>query len=452
MNWMMRTLGFASALLPPFAFAIPSEPPPRIVIFWAAFGNGHKSAAESIRNSIVKQNPHAQVILKDATEFMDPVTRKFSLEGFKFFTLQSADSYDLWFKNYIEKIKTTASVGQMPLVRQYDPAALSSWIKEQNPSVIVSTFNHATEALVNLRNEGVLPPDLKIAWQHTDYVDAPYFAQISKEIDMTFLGHPALEEAWVKKHGVSPSKVAAPGLAVSEEVRAPWSATQRTEFLKSRGLNPEVSTITLMSGINGVGDFPKIVRSLARHITTPIQIVAICARNESHVKRLNELKAKLPSNVTLKVEGFIKESNVIPGYVKSSDLYITKAGGLSSTEAFHMGVPTLFLDNNGGQERFNIDFFSHLKVGMGTRNELTIGRLVKTIIDDPKLRAQWVANQKIFREKLGNNDSIATWVLKASNQYLKDHPQGTAYKVLPRPPLRNVRNCMSEALSQILSH
>ena len=69
--------------------------------------------------------------------------------------------------------------------------------------------------------------------------------------------------------------------------------------MKAKGLDPSVKTLVLASGGEGVGDFPAIVKSIAAEVKGPFQIVAVCAKNESHFKNLNALKADLPPEIKL---------------------------------------------------------------------------------------------------------------------------------------------------------
>ena len=51
----------------------------------------------------------------------------------------------------------------------------------------------------------------------------------------------------------------------------------------------------------------------------------------------------------------------MPPLMQSADLFLTKPGGLSSTEAAAAGVPMVLIDAVAGCEEHNLDFF--LKLG-----------------------------------------------------------------------------------------
>lgn len=392
-------------------------PPPKVVIIWASYGNGHKSAGEGIKAEILKANPEALVEFKDVRDFMGPLHRWYFEKGFKL-TGDHPEYYDRWYQKLMRDGAEAQSVGKMPRVGDYQAQTMADWVLESKPSVILSTFHHATEVLVKLREEGMIPKNIPIGWQHTDYTDHKYFARIAQAIDMSFLPHPELEKSMIEKHGVNPSQVMTTGISVSQKFTQAWTPEEKSLFLKKKGLEPQRRTITLMSGNAGTGDFPEIVRSLSENIVEPIQIVAICARNEKNYKNLLALQAKLPPSVKLKVEGFIP-SDEVANYIRSSEIFIGKAGGLSSTETFVAQIPSIFLDNNGGQERFNIKFFEKEGLAQGVRSESEVGALANVLLTDQELREKVVKNEGLFKNII-QPEKIAAWTLESASHYAQE--------------------------------
>jgi processive 1,2-diacylglycerol beta-glucosyltransferase len=449
-----QTLVLALGTLLAFQNASADKARHKIAIVYASLGNGHKSAAFAIKEALEREaaarGETIEVVPKDLLEFMDPMTRKIVTDTFKKMTQNAPDIYNLFWKDYIRKIQTVDTVGDMPIVEQYAVAHdFSTWLHDGQFTHINFTFNHGAELGVHLKNMGLIPPGLEMSFQHTDFVDDPYFAGISKEVDMTFVGHPGLEKSWIEQYGVDPKKVKATGIPVSPEAKIPLSAAEKAEFLAQKGLDAGKTTITLMSGINAIGDFPTIIRSLSRNREGPVQIVAICGTNSVQASRVRDLQRWLPDDVTLKVEEFIP-THEVQRYMKSSDLFIGKAGGLSSTEIFTMGIVPIFLDNNGGQERKNIRFFFDHGLGVGTKNQFTIGRLAWKILKDKDLQKKWLDNQKIFREELGNVGYIADWIMNASGRFNKTNPWGATVKILPQTPTQHFRSCLSKAIYDAL--
>ena len=274
-----QTLALTLGILSAFQNVSADKPRHRIAILYASLGNGHKSAAqateEALKKAAAARGETIEVVTKDLLDFMDPVTREVVEKTFKKATQFTPELYHLFWKDYVGKFKHVDSVGDMSVVDQYSAHEFSKWLHDGEFTHINFAFNHGAELGAHLNNLKLIPPGLEQSFQNTDFVDEEYFAGIAKEMDMTFVAHPAIEKSWIEKYGIDPSKVKASGIPVGPEAKIPLSPTEKAEFLAQKGLESGKTTITLMSGINAIGDFPLIIKSLMRHREGPIQIVAI---------------------------------------------------------------------------------------------------------------------------------------------------------------------------------
>lgn len=383
---------------------------PKILIFWESIGFGHVSAANALKEKIQLANPGAEVVLKDMRQFQNPLIRKASTLWYDYSTKKNPDGYDRWYQNYLKEYADPAKVGQTGPGIHHKPDEVLKYIDEVKPTVIVSTQNHNTEALINLRDKGKLT-NTPIAQVLTDYVDAPYFRALGDRVDVSFVPHESIREEWIRA-GTSPSRVITTGIPVSPKVMEEFTPEMKPKALAAidTSLKTDVQTVTLVSGSAGVGDFETMVKSMAEHAQgKPLQIVAVTARNEGHFKALTKLKNKLPANINLVVTGQL-QNPVMVDLMKSSDVIVTKAGGLTSTELAGVGKPAILLDINGGQEVFNANLFQKLEMALSTKDQKNVGLLVRNLLDDPKL-------QSVFKENLAKLKGMikpekgAAWIL-----------------------------------------
>lgn len=374
----------------------------KVVIFYSSIGMGHLSAARAIEQNIKNKDPNAVVELKNIRDFMPKWKNYLDEKLFWLVVKKSPDTFDKMFKSKMSSTQLNHNYFDN-ISNPYSDSDVLKYLQEVNPSHIIATHYGSAETLIKLRNQGNLK-NTPIAWLHTDYFQG-YFPRISQHIEKTFLGMSELESQW-KSTGLNPSKVATTGLPVNTQVFEP---VDRVSFLTEQGLNPNIKTVVIASGGEGVGDFPTIVESMANKIKEPLQIVAICAKNEEHVKNLTALKEKLPSNVNLTIHGFVK-NDLLLNYVKSSDLYITKSGGLSPTEGFAINKPIVLLDVYGGHERENADLFEKLGLAIVNRNQKNIGSDVYRLLNDQQLQEKMIAEQAKFRNSF-NMEAITNFVM-----------------------------------------
>ena len=88
-------------------------------------------------------------------------------------------------------------------------------------------------------------------------------------------------------------------------------------------------------------------------ISQPAQAVVICGHNEELAKQMEELKATL--KIDLKVLGFVDN---VYDFMEVSDILISKAGGITVTEAMAKELPVIIIKPIPGQETRNSDFFT----------------------------------------------------------------------------------------------
>lgn len=366
--------------------------PKRFLIYYISIGFGHERAAEAIRDKILARDPSAKVTLQDITQFSPSMA--LAWVNTKLYGAMVKHAPQLWDAMYERSMAYYRSIRAIKRIHKpYNERAILKNIETVNPDMIISTYSLSTESLISLRQENRLPKGINISWVHTDYVVENYYQLISKEIDMTFLPHKAMEKTWIEAN-VPASKVMTAGMPVNPAIYESFSEQERVDFMSQKGLDAEMKTIFLMSGKEGVGNFYEVVKGIASQFSEPIQIIAACGLNKAHQIRLSRME--LPSNVKLVIEGLIPNEKVLK-YIKSSDLYVTKSGGVSPTEAAIIGKPMVLMDVNGGPERYNAKFFLEQGMAKVTDAEATVGILAKQLLDDKAAQEAMIAAQKQLR-------------------------------------------------------
>ena len=118
------------------------------------------------------------------------------------------------------------------------------------------------------------------------------------------------------------------------------------------GLAPDKRYILVAGGSMGGGGIKKVIQMLADEIIRykNTELIVLCGSNQQMYNELNETALS-----HVKVMGFASD---MAGYLKAADLFITKPGGLSSTEAAVCGTPIIHIAPILGCETYNARFFS----------------------------------------------------------------------------------------------
>ncbi len=373
----------------------------KIILFYSSIGQGHISAAHAIEQEILKQAPSTTIIKKDIREFMDPIGKMLDEKLYWFVAKNLPDLFENIFLSMKEQGNRVGSLAWLP--NDYPEQKVSEYLASEAPDAIMTTHYGAAQVLGNLREKGLLL-GIKIGWLHTDYFEG-YFPRISKRIDRTFLAHSALERLWLAA-GVFPDLIETTGMPVN--IPADCLNTAKA-CLTQIDLSPTVKTITIASGKEGAGDFSGVVMSLANATEEPLQIITVCGQNEKQLRALQKIQHKIPEFVKLKILGFIPQSTLV-SFIQASDLFITKAGGLSPSEAFTIGKPTILLNVISGHERENAELFSRLGMAEFNTDIEKIGAQARALLLDQGKQDSMLTAQQEFRANM-DTGKIARFLL-----------------------------------------
>lgn len=365
-----------------------AKAPSKIVILYSSIGYGHVSAARSIRQEIFRQEPQAVVTLHDIRAFMSPMRRRIDERLYWLVANYFPASFEHLFWSMQEQGNRAVSLADLP--NDYPVERVFDFLRSEAPQAVLATHYGSAQVLGILRERGLLS-DLKIGWLHTDFFEG-YLPRISKRIDQTFLAHPDLAARWIAA-GVPSDLVTTTGMPVNIPHVPP---EVRHATLTALDLHPSVPTILLTGGKEGVGDYGGFVRSLAACSAGAVQVVALCGTNTRIRKTLVRQAQHLAPSVTVRSLGLVAQPEVI-ALMRSADLLVTKAGGLTPAEAFSIGLPTLLIDTVSGHERENAELFRRVGLAELSATADQAGATAVRLLFDQPCREAMLAAQEKFR-------------------------------------------------------
>ncbi len=378
-----------------------NEAKKKVILFYSSLGAGHLSAANSLKAEILEQDPESKVVLKNIRDFLPEQAENMSNKFYMFMAKNNPNLLEYMYKDQNTKGNKSHTLTQVDA--HYESEELLKYIEAESPDSIIATHYGSAHVLGDLREKGKLK-DTPIGWLHTDYVEG-YFPRISERVDKTFLPHKELVKTW-QERGIKKEYVEVTGMPLNATLFDP---VQKNEFMTGKGLSADKITIVIATGGEGIGDYEKVVNSLSKELDFPIQIIAITGKNSDNKKSLEALQSQLPEHVDLKIHGLVPQEELL-NYIKTSNLYITKGGGLSPTEGFAIGKPMILMDLLGGHERENLEFFDKLDLAMRNNDQEQIGKDALKLLADDKQKRKMLAAQSSFRDQL-NISRIADFAL-----------------------------------------
>ena len=151
-----------------------------------------------------------------------------------------------------------------------------------------------------------------------------------------------------EKNGVRPETILPCGIPVREEL---YTCLPNREAKLAVGLEPSHRHLVMMTGSMGCGPMERITELLANSLPPEYDVTVACSSNRQLLRRMERRFADKPN---IHIRGFISNVSVL---MDSADLFLTKPGGISTTEAMVKGLPMVLVNVVGGCETPNLNFF-----------------------------------------------------------------------------------------------
>lgn len=318
----------------------------KIMILYSTAGMGHKKAAIAVEKMFKQMASAADVHVEmiDTLSYATPLCKFLYLDAY---VLLMTKARWLWGALYYFSDNTFVDKVTRKLRAYLDNRSLpglAEYIEKQQPDAVISTH------FILPSISKILRDDYKISSKFytivTDY--GPHSYWLSDKVEVYFVGSDSTKRELLAR-GVEGGKVVPSGIPVEDK----FSGGINAESVKAKyGMDKDLKTIFLMSGGFGVGPIAQMLLTLSR-CTAEIQVIVVCGHNQAVYEQLSDMKDQFDYPIIL--FGF---TDRVAELMSASDIMITKAGGISSTEAMDMNLPMILFASIPGQETWNEDMLT----------------------------------------------------------------------------------------------
>ena len=327
----------------------------RILVFSAAFGNGHFRAAEAIIEGIRLKEPLAEIIHLDFGDFL---SKRLNTMAKSIYMEMIRYTPRLWGQFYKKTAKLHPKSIMQRFLNQLGRSDFLKYIQAFEPDLIVCTYPTVSSILAQLRLERIL--HVPVITVITDY--AVHSLWVHTGVDRYMVACQEVKESLVF-WGIETHRVHVTGIPVSPKFELEMD---RGQIISKLGLNPDLPTFLVMGGVYEGEIVKRISKQLADSLV-PVQAIIVCGKNEKLYHSL-ELVSVQARNLIVRL-GYVHN---VEELMEVSDLIITKAGGLTVSEALTKHLPLIIFKPIPGQEVENAQFVQRLGAGQvaGTEEEL----------------------------------------------------------------------------------
>lgn len=343
-----------------------------ILILTSKFGLGHYSAAEAIKEKLLRENSQNNIKIIDFFEYMFPKFNKAIYGSFNFLVNKCCTLY-----NILNKLGSHSSKAPLKkiIVKKIDNLLI-----ENQAELIISVFPVCSQyisAYKKIKNNKVtLNTCITDIEAHEEW--------ISKETDLYYV--PSLETKLnLIEKGVTPEKIIISGIPV------------KTVFNQEKQIRKQKNILIMGGGLGLIPSIDNFLHDLEKN--KELKITIVTGNNQKMYKKLNA------TYKNIKIIGF---TNEVANYMKDADLIVTKSGGVTMFEAINSETPLFVIKPFLKQELGNALFIEDNNIGeVVWNNKKNVSEDIIKLINNSEKRKRMICNMKSIKNTF-NNISFST--------------------------------------------
>lgn len=323
-----------------------------IVILTAGYGNGHIQVARTLEQSLYRSGVGSVSIIdlyREAHPGMNSVSRYLYLYS-PFFSAYGLDYYgwSYYATRNIEQTNALAKWGDLLGMKK-----LTAILKEQKPDAIITTFPFGGIS-DQLKKRGIHVPLFTVV---TDF--SLHNRWLFTRPDRFYVATDDLKREMVRR-GVRPDTITVSGIPVRE----PFYEQSAPAAFRQQAREGHPRSVLIMMGAHI--PLPDIQVITAKLLALPgVRIDIVCGGND---KLRLRLERRFGGHSRLRLFGYVE---AIHERMRQASCIITKAGGITLSEAIQIRTPIVIYKPFSGQERENARYLERKEaasVAAGTRD------------------------------------------------------------------------------------
>ncbi len=354
----------------------------KVLILSCGTGGGHNSAAKAILEELLSQGLEA-----DFMEYLEIINTNLKDKVNEIY-LKSTNNEGKTFKvayKLGEIYQKTNIKSPVYGLNQLNKNKLYDYIKRNGYEYIITTHLFAAQALTAIKKEH----RINFTAVATDYVCIPFWRETNPDFMIT--PSDELKSSFIDQ-GVKENKLIPLGIPVKRAYSEDYDIN---DCKKKVGLDINKRYVLLLTGSMGFGNVEEIVDELKNNINS-INLIVACGTNKELYEKLNKKDNVIALEFTENIDL----------YMKSSDIILSKPGGLTSTEIAVLGKPFIHTMPIPGCENYNADFFESHKMSLKCMNISEIVESTKLLLENKDLCRELVENQRKYMNRNSCKDLV----------------------------------------------
>ena len=314
----------------------------RVLILSCNTGEGHNSCAKALKEIFESKGHHC--IIEDSLRFISQNTSDVISKGHTF-VYRNLPGLFRWGYRYAETHSEIYRKGTV--LRKYFASGqkrLADYIDNEGFDTVICTHVFSGVILTDAKKK--CRTSFKTAFVATDYTCSP--TTEASSLDVYFIPDESIRKEYTD-YGIPSEKLKASGIPVRQMF---YRKNSFTSAKSTFGIAPDSRHILVMCGSMGCGPIENLTNNIANRLDDNEEMTIVCGTNQKLFRRLKKLHN---SNPNIHIRGYVKNISML---MDSADVFVTKPGGISVTEAKIKHKPMIFVDAVAGCEEYNLRFFT----------------------------------------------------------------------------------------------
>ncbi|MFO7254646.1 MULTISPECIES: MGDG synthase family glycosyltransferase [Limnochorda] len=344
-----------------------------MVLLEASYGGGHAHAAAALAASLAELAPSLRVERVDVFDRISPALN----EATRYAYIQCLIHVPLLWREVYERTRHVPPDSPWQLLDRAAARRVGRFLAGKRPRAVVATHPGPARLAGALRAAGQL--DAPVFAVVTDYVVHGLWAHPG--VDWYLVGHEAVRDGLTAR-GIDPARVAVTGIPIHPRFGRP---ADRERLRRAWQLGPEPVVLFMAGSAGLVRGMEDACRALVQ-AQGRFQLLVVAGRDGVLERRLRAAVAGAARPA--RVLGFVDRVDEL---MSLADLLLSKAGGLTVSEALAKGLPMVIYRPIPGQEEGNAAFLVAHGAARVTREPQELVAQVQHLLRSPGLRAQMAA-------------------------------------------------------------
>lgn len=339
----------------------------RILLMYITKVSGHRQATVAIQQALRQMDPEIEAPAVNGFGYTYPLLEKVINKAYMSVIKRTPKVWDYLYDNP-KIVKNSESIKNF--LHKTSHKKIGRLIEQYRPDTIVCTQAFPCGMVADYKR--AYHSSFRIIGVLTDF--SPHSYWIHEGVDCYVVPSQDVKERLIKK-GVAPEAVRVYGIPIRTRFAA---RLERKPLAEKLGLDPQVPTVLVMGGGQGLGPIKKIVKSLMK-ITIDLQVIVLAGVNKKIVGSLRRYAQRTDKKILV-----FEFTPQVDEFMELAALIITKPGGITTAECLAKGLPIVIIDPIPGQETRNTDFLIEKGIGIRVDDTNDIGEEVELLLRSPQ--------------------------------------------------------------------